>query len=226
MVVEGLTPGYAHYVYIDWTLDVVPEPFYVGEGNAKRVKHAYRNKYHDNIAKKHGFKRIVVETTVTKQQAQLRETELILQHRTHFYLHGRGANFKLRNTAPNGVTQSIESNLKRSRALKGKPKKPFTDEHRQHIKEASAGRKQSDETRRRRSVALKMKPFTEQHRIGLLRAWQRDSYRQSVSDAVTRAYDDPELRKYVGQLATEGKARKRFRRLAYLWFKQSLVLDR
>lgn len=71
------------FVYIDWTTEDVPRPFYVGKGNSKRVRTlARKNQLHTSIVRKHGQRREVVLTTHDEQHAFERERQLIKELKT------------------------------------------------------------------------------------------------------------------------------------------------
>ena len=70
------------YVYVDYTKEEVPRPFYVGKGNSSRVLSLKRNAKHRGIAKKYGIERRQVFETVCEQEAFKRETELITELHT------------------------------------------------------------------------------------------------------------------------------------------------
>ena len=144
-------------MYVDWTREDVPRAFYVGEGQGRRAKNFKRNNYHMNIVQKHGIRREIVEWFDTKQEALLRETELMFVHRTIFRIHGWGANFLVINPGGfEGTIQTPESNAKRSATLKGQPKKPFSEEHKRNMRTAFAHRPPvSDETRTKMSSVRK-----------------------------------------------------------------------
>jgi hypothetical protein len=80
-------------VYIDYTTEQIPRPFYVGKGHHRRVKLFSRNKLHTAISNKYGFDRRVVFETDDEQEAFVKEIELIAEHNTYVYSGGWGANF-------------------------------------------------------------------------------------------------------------------------------------
>jgi len=51
-------PGF--YVYVDWTCEAIPRPFYVGKGQKCRFYYEKRNGFHSKISEKYGLKRVVV----------------------------------------------------------------------------------------------------------------------------------------------------------------------
>lgn len=71
------------YVYIDWTTEQAPRPFYVGKGDALRVKHKGRNKKHQSVSKKHGFNRTTVYTSHDEGDAFACEVRMIAEYHTY-----------------------------------------------------------------------------------------------------------------------------------------------
>jgi hypothetical protein len=65
--------------YVDWTLEDVPRPFYVGKGKIERVQKRERNAYWKNIAAKYGWRREVVFATKDEQFAFEEEKRRILE---------------------------------------------------------------------------------------------------------------------------------------------------
>lgn len=78
------------YVYVDRRLDTCA-PFYVGKGDAARVRRKERNRYHQNIVARHGIERSIVFETGDEREALDKEIELIKELRTRDYF--GGANF-------------------------------------------------------------------------------------------------------------------------------------
>jgi hypothetical protein len=75
------------YVYVDWTLELIPRPFYVGKGNEYRIGRRDRDNDHwRHIAEKHGWRRELVMGTKDEAFALAEEKRLIKEHRT-FYGH-------------------------------------------------------------------------------------------------------------------------------------------
>jgi hypothetical protein len=82
------------FVYIDWTRESPPRPFYVGKGTRHRVQDRVRNTVHSKISAKYGMRREVVFSTSDEVEAFTREKELISSLRTRVKLAGNwGANF-------------------------------------------------------------------------------------------------------------------------------------
>lgn len=67
------------FVYLDWTLEDIPRPFYVGKGQLARVKRYERNAYWKNIAAKYGWHREVVFATKDEQFSFEEEKRLITE---------------------------------------------------------------------------------------------------------------------------------------------------
>ncbi len=77
------------FVYVDWTTEETPRPFYVGKGTAKRVEELQRNQVWERIATKHGITRRVEMGTRDESFALEHERVLIAFHNTYM---GWGAN--------------------------------------------------------------------------------------------------------------------------------------
>jgi hypothetical protein len=73
-----------YFVYIDWTEEEVPRPFYVGKGNAGRVSFKKRNTRHNDTSIKYGMKRVVVFETDDQDVAYDEEIKLIAECHTFF----------------------------------------------------------------------------------------------------------------------------------------------
>ena len=67
------------FVYVDWTTEVLPRPFYVGKGLIKRTQIRERNQYWCNIAAKYGQRREVVLATRDETFAFEQEKRLIAE---------------------------------------------------------------------------------------------------------------------------------------------------
>jgi hypothetical protein len=84
----------AFFVYVDYTREVEPRPFYVGRGKLNRLRHERRNAKHRAIVMKYGLDRRVVLETFNIDVANTCEVFLIAQLKTHAD-HGFGANFTI-----------------------------------------------------------------------------------------------------------------------------------
>ena len=90
-------------VYVDYTTEEVPRPFYVGKGTDKRVMLEARNKLHTAIKTKYGVDRRIVFESDSEQEALELECQLIAEHNTYVYGGGWGANFTLGGEGTSGA---------------------------------------------------------------------------------------------------------------------------
>ena len=65
-----------YYVYERIRLDDM-SCFYVGKGRGKRYKSTSRNEHHDRVAKKYGYKTVIVKSNLSEQEAFYLEKERI-----------------------------------------------------------------------------------------------------------------------------------------------------
>ena len=70
------------YVYVDWTRENYPRPFYVGKGNANRIKVLGRNNKHTWVQKQFGIDRRIMCSTISEQFAFDLEVQLIVDNDT------------------------------------------------------------------------------------------------------------------------------------------------
>ncbi len=154
------------HTYVDWTLEAVPRPFYVGKGTVHRVQLRVRNKHHANVAKKYGVRRKIVFTSENEQAALDCEIQLIAEHHTFVndplyngvgcnYTHGgegtsghKHSDDAKRRMSRLGFRHSDESRTRMSairkgiapkaacKANTGRKRKPFTDEHKTRLRVA------------------------------------------------------------------------------------------
>ncbi len=97
------------YVYVDWTTEAEPRPFYVGKGNDARLNRLMRNRLHTNIKRKYGFAREVVMVTSVEEYAMNREKDLIAKYKTNVTKAGHwGANLTDGGEGNSGGTRSPE----------------------------------------------------------------------------------------------------------------------
>lgn len=177
-----------YYVYVDWTTDSGPYPFYVGCGTLNRVGKKYRNSYHRNIAQKHGLNRVIVHGPCDKVEAFSKEVHFIAELRTFQPENPRGANFTRGGEGSHGhvvtmtpewrarIAASLrgrksdpEANRKRSEKQRGVPKPcKLTSEQRAALSERFKGvDRTSPEGRIQQAAKLrgrKREPFTEEHK--------------------------------------------------------------
>ena len=124
------------FVYVDWTCEEIPRPFYVGKGNKNRLKKLVRNLHHSNIARKYGLDRCVEYITPVEPESLDIEKKLILEYGTHVYTKGNwGANYTLGGDGTSGAKFP-----------------PLTEKHKNAVRKG-ASYKRSDETKKRMSIA-------------------------------------------------------------------------
>ncbi len=155
------------FVYVDWTNEEIPRPYYVGKGQEKRVKSKRsRNKLHENLTRKYGLDRRVEFSTDSEQEAYNIERELIAKYKT--YVHGNeghwGANFSLGGDGSSGHVWA------------------HTDETRQKLHLAHIGRKKSEETKRKMSEAARRRAadpvWREKMKLVASQRWQNPEHRK------------------------------------------------
>lgn len=176
------------FVYVDWTTEEIPRPFYVGMGNASRIKYLVRNKLHENIRNKYGLRREIVLFTNFCEEAKSREIELIAFHRTYVYDEGNfGSNFTRGG-------EGIDSDTARLCALK-----QWQDpEKRRIIEEANRRAWQSSERILKQSETLKRVLSTEanhnrKHAI-MLDRWKDQDYAKSRSENQRKLWQNSDWR--------------------------------
>lgn len=165
-------------VYVDYTTEETPRPFYIGKGTLARLRNIHRNKLHGTIAMKYGFNRRIMFETDDEQEAFTKERELIAEHNTFVYGGGWGANLTLGGEGtsghPNprlhgethpmwGKHHTEESKRKNSESNKlactgeknGMFGKHHSEETRRKIGEKSRARVDSEETRQKKADAAR-----------------------------------------------------------------------
>lgn len=122
------------FVYVDYTDD--GRPFYVGKGNASRVKEKERNSDWKTIALEHGWHREVVYSTRDEDDAYVAEKLLVAYHDT---FRGWGANGNAGGRGQkSGWKHTKEARQKISQNGRGLKRSPVTGER---IRLALTGRK-------------------------------------------------------------------------------------
>ena len=120
------------YVYIDWTAESKPRPFYVGKGDLSRVNQPKRSKRHSAIVELYGVKRVVVCTTRSESRSFRVERTLISKHRTYYLKSEIGCNLTLGGQGTSGHKKSKEAKQKIREWHLGK-KHPHTEETKKKI---------------------------------------------------------------------------------------------
>ncbi len=138
-----------HCVYVDWTTEEIPRPFYVGEGTQKRVN-AYakqrRNEVHRSISLRYGIRRTIEFESDDQNECFAKERELVEQYKTYV---GGGEGWWGAN---------------KDRGGQGGPSTPKSPEHKAKIQAALAGKPKSIEHRLALSIGGKGKKLTAEHR--------------------------------------------------------------
>lgn len=152
------------FIYIDWTLEDLPRPFYVGKGVIGRIRNRQRNTYWQNIVSKYGWRREVILATKDEQFAFEEESRYIDKLGTFEdgTLGRYGANLTKGGEGRSGSKLSDETKMKMSKAHLGKI---FSEETRQKLSLAnrnqipwSKGRRQTPEHTEKIRTAQKGKP--------------------------------------------------------------------
>jgi hypothetical protein len=81
------------HTYIDWTLEDVPRPFYVGKGNDGRARNPERNQKHRYVRKMFGFRREIVFSSIDEKACFSEEIKLIRE--LHTYIHDEAADMEI-----------------------------------------------------------------------------------------------------------------------------------
>lgn len=77
------------YVYIDYTKEEIPRPFYVGKGRGNRINHIKRNYLHTKIISQFGIERCKVFESDNETEVLQKEIDLIKFYKT--YIHDKNA---------------------------------------------------------------------------------------------------------------------------------------
>lgn len=152
------------FVYVDRTSD--GRPFYVGKGNAGRVRLSRRNKLHSNIAAKHGLQRSVVFVTSVEQEALDHERVLIAEHKTQHGMEGHwGANLTEGGEGLSNPSPVVRQKMSESQKSRG----PVSISSRQRMSEAVKRWCADPENRLRKSEAMKNVVRSPEHRMNIAR---------------------------------------------------------
>ena len=104
------------HVYVDWTREKNPRPFYVGKGLLKRVGLSVRNKHHSHVSAKHGFDRRIILETFEEQEAFEEEIRLIKELATCVYdsnYNGIGCNYTW---GGDGAQYEVDDRMRKKRS--------------------------------------------------------------------------------------------------------------
>lgn len=161
------------FVYVDYTIEEVPRPYYVGYGQIERLNESRRNTHHENISKKYGLTRVIVFETDDLAEAKQHEIDTIASLHTFVgdpeYVFG--TNYTI---GGDGST--------------GHPQPPITDKHREAIRRANS-RPKSEETRQKMREAAQRRASDPAWRAKMsevsIERWKNDEYRERVISKTT-----------------------------------------
>ncbi len=182
----------SHFVYIDYRS--CGEPFYVGKGNAARIKVTDRNRHHTNVVSSDAnWKREIVAGPVFEAEAFSLEKTLIAKIGRRDLKTGPLVNFTDGGEGESGRVLSGEHKRKIGDACKNP-----SEESRKKMSKASKGRVPSAETKAKMSSAKKGRVFSDEHRAKLSAAKKgkvfSDEHRANLSIANKKRTTSEETR--------------------------------
>ena len=145
------------YVYIDWTIENPPRPFYVGKGNINRTRRLKRNVLHERISKKYGIKREIIFESDKEELCLLKEIETISLLKTFVNdenYNQIGCNFTVGGEGTTGHKYSEESKKVLSESRKGIQ---FSQDHIENLRNSLKGRKLPKDVKEKMSKSHKGK---------------------------------------------------------------------
>jgi len=150
-----------YYVYIDWTNEDQPRPFYVGIGSAERTQSFKRNWSHYNVKKRFGIHRTI--ELETEDRAFLCEEEKRLTRVHHTYVddpeyNGIGANLTPGGDHPGEMSSTTRRKMSESKMGDKNQNwhREFSEETRRRQREAAQNRPEiTQETRKKQSERQK-----------------------------------------------------------------------
>lgn len=153
------------YVYVDWTKESPPRPFYVGKGKHKRLRVKSRNKHHSNVSAKHGRNRKIAFITDDENLAFEKEKELILEYKTcvhNLEWNKIGCNYTIGGDGSAGSPRikTEEHRKKISDKLRGNKNasgRLVSEETRKQISQKLKGHSISEETKKKISLSVRAK---------------------------------------------------------------------
>lgn len=184
------------YVYVDWTTEDVPRPFYVGKGNLGRVKALTRNKHHTNVTKTYGLNRKIMFETDDENRALNEERKLITELKTYVYASDYvfGCNYTTGGEGASGA-HHVWSHERREGASRAQ-KKSFENVERIK-KHVEATKKQWNNNLRRTQQSERMKRQNPSQK-----GFDSEITRQRKSNSQKIRYKNPEERKKMSILTT------------------------
>ena len=129
------------YVYIDWTQEEIPRPFYVGKGNFQRVSSLCRNQKHSWVAKQYGQRREIVLETIDEKVAFDHEIMLIWMLDTYNSDVKDYSDIRCNRTfggdGTSGFEFCVQSRTLMSERKRGTKRRPHSAETRRKIREGN-----------------------------------------------------------------------------------------
>ena len=196
---QPITLMHKFAVYVDYTNEDPPRPFYVGKGVQSRVNNPRRNELHEYITRHNGCQRKIVFETDDEQLALVLEQILIAQFKTY---ESWGANL-----TPGGETSPMKDPLIAAKVSRSKLGHFTSEETKRKISEsvrriqarpdvkrkmseASASRRHSLETRAKMSRSQKNRaPISEETRerirLAALHRYRQPSVPVAVASSST-----------------------------------------
>lgn len=176
-----------YFVYIDWTCEVVPRPFYVGKGTASRVSDVFRrNRKHQSVRSKYGIRREVFLGTRDESYALEVEKQLISELSLYVYgstHNGIGCNMTL---GGEGLQSEIWTPERRARVSAARKGKPLSEDHRKKIGQAVRQTLSIDSSKMSRTFSDDSKAMIS---VSMKRVWA-DRRRASQIAIISRQEND------------------------------------
>lgn len=161
------------HVYVDWTEESIPRPYYVGIGSLSRTRSTKRNWTHRKTRKLLGHNRTIELSTLDRDKACALERQLIAEFHTFIddpIYNGIGANLTPGGDHPGKMSISTRRKMSESRMGERNPNwggNKITDETRRRMSEAARNRPPISEKTRQR---LRARPVTKTTREKLRKA--------------------------------------------------------
>ena len=219
------------YVYVDWTKEQIPRPFYVGKGLIHRVNVPFRrNSKHKNVAIKYGLDRRVVFESNDEKSSFDEEIRLISE--LHLYVgdpqHNEIAcNFTVGGDGASGTIHSEQSRMNmsiaakkrgiseevRRKSIESRKKNGLSLATRQKLSDIGKGRHHSPETRAKMSESAKLRGISAAARIKmrekLIGRHLSDEHKEKLSKAGKGRKYSEIARQHMREAALRREAKKR-----------------
>ena len=189
------------YVYVDYLPDQTP--FYVGKGNAKRIKKLTRNKWHSSICVKYPdwFRKPIF--TGTEAECHAEEMQLIALYGRRDL--GLGTLVNLTNGGE-GVAGMIASEEMKAKLRASNVGKVLSPEHREKMRVSSTGKTHNAATREKIRLAVLNMSDETRARVKAAKQYTSDETRAKMSAAGMGRTVSPETRAKISA-GLRGRAR-------------------